>query len=178
MKLKYPKFIILILTYIIAFLLLSLGKSFSAGDFLSSWGYGGTLLGGLFYAYGFTSGPAMALLIFMSKTQNIFWAAIVAGTGSLIADLLIFRFFRRSLKDEIERLSHERFFRWLDRIIPKKIKKTLSVILAAIIISSPLPDEIGVFVLSVNAKISNRYFMVFSYTLNTIGILIILFLAN
>ncbi len=45
-------------------------------------------------------------------------------------------------------------------------------------IASPLPDEIGVALLSGTTKLSDRAFGIFCVTMNTLGILVILLLAR
>jgi hypothetical protein len=178
MKLKYPKFLLLILTYILAYLILQLGDFLAISNFLTGLGHVGSLIAGFFYSYGFTSGPAAAVLILISESNSLILAAITAGVGALLGDLFIFRFIRSSFADEVEMLAQEKFFRLLVKKIPTRIRNSLAVILGAIIIGSPLPDEIGVFIISAGSKIKGRYFMPLSYVLNTTGIYIILLLAK
>jgi len=178
MKIKYPKFLLLILTYILAYLIVQLGNFSMWGNLLTGLGYAGSLITGIFYSYGFTSGPAAAVLILIIKSHNLILVALMAGIGALIGDLLIFKFFTYSFKDEIEKLSQERFFRQLAKNIPLGIRKPLTIILAAIVIGSPLPDEVGIFIMAAATKIKSRYFIPLSFILNTIGIYIILLLIK
>ncbi|MBI2138358.1 hypothetical protein HYU13_02120, partial [Candidatus Woesearchaeota archaeon] len=83
---------------------------------------------------------------------------------------ILFELIRHSFADEVIRLSKEGFIRkTLDRI-PYGMKEYLLPIVAAFVIASPLPDEIGVFMLASYRKISLNTFMMLSYFLNTFGI--------
>ncbi|MFH0876546.1 MAG: hypothetical protein V1859_11520 [archaeon] len=136
--------------------------------------YLGVFLAGIFYAYGFTSGPAVGVLLIISRHVNIFVAGLIGGLGSLLGDFLIFEFIRVGFEDEIKKLSHEHIFKSID--IPKIIKKGIMPLIAFVFIASPLPDEIGVSILAAT-KIPTKFFAIISYTLNTAGIFFILFLG-
>ena len=177
-KLKYPKFLLLILTFVIAYILFS-GRNFLPfHNTLLSLGYLGTFLAGIFFVYGFTAAPATVILSILAKEQNILIAGFVAGFGALIGDLLIFKFIRHSFADEIEKLSKENVLNRVHNKIPKILKKYFILVLAGFIISSPLPDEIGVSLLAASTTISIRVFSIISYILNTAGIFVILIIGT
>ncbi|MCX6711622.1 MAG: hypothetical protein NT139_01115, partial [Candidatus Woesearchaeota archaeon] len=100
------------------------------------------------------------------------------GFGALIGDLMIFSFIRLSFKDEINRISKERIFLYINRKIPKVMRKYIIPIFAGFLIASPLPDEIGVALLASSRNISIRLFSIISYCLNTTGIFILLCLSK
>ena len=169
---KYPKFTLLGLTYVLAIIILY-GNIFLPFRILSL-GYVGIFIAGILYSYGFTSGPAVVLLLLLAKEKNILLAGFLGALGALIADLTIFRFIKISFKDEIS-LLQKRFFK-----INKTdfLKKYFILLIASFIIISPLPDEIGVTLLASLTKISTKVFLIISYLLNTLGIFIILILGN
>lgn len=177
-RLKYPKFILLALTFIVAYVL------FSARDFsilhetLAYLGYAGSFLCGMAYAYGFTAGPSTVLLFVLSKQQNIVLAALIGGAGALIGDMIIFRFVRHSLHDEVERLSRSAAIRRVNGRMSLLLKKHLFPILALFVIASPLPDEIGVSMFAALTKIRVKTFLVVSYALNTLGIFAVLLIGS
>jgi len=178
LKLKYPKFLLLLLTFVVAYILLS-GRNFlPVRNILSSFSYLGTFLAGMLFVYGFTAAPATAILLILAKGQNILLAGFIAGFGALIGDLLIFKFIRYSFADEIKKLTKEKVFVRVNNKIPKILKKYFVPVLACFIISSPLPDEIGVSLLAASTTISTRVFSVLSYILNTAGIFVILIIGN
>lgn len=58
--------------------------------------------------------------------------------------------------------------------MPPKIRYYFAVGVAGLVISSPLPDEIGVAILASIATIKERTFAVISFGLNTLGVLALL----
>ena len=177
-KIKYPKFLLLILTFVMAYMIFNWRNFLPIHDALSSGGYLETFLVGILFAYGFTAAPATAILLILAKEQNILLAGFIAGFGALAGDLLIFKFIRHSFADEIEKLSKEKMLNRASDKMPKILKKYLVPILAGFIISSPLPDEIGVSLLAASIKISTKVFSILSYILNTAGIFVILIIGT
>ena len=177
-KIKYPKLLFLLFTFVIAYLIFT-GRDFSPfHNFVLSLGYFGTFLAGIFFTYGFTAAPATAILLILAKDQNILFAGFIAGFGALVGDLIIFRFIRYYFAEEIEKFSKEKAMIYFNNKIPNLLKKYFVPVLAGFIIASPLPDEIGVSLLAVSRSISTKFFSVLSYILNTAGIFIILLIGN
>lgn len=177
-KLKYPKFFALILTFIVAYIIFKERNFLPFQDALLSLGYLGAFLSGIFFTYGFTAAPATAILLILAKEQNIFLAGFIAGFGALIGDLVIFKFIRYSFSDEIKKLSKGKVSNYFSDKSPYLFKKYLIPILAGFIISSPLPDEIGISLLAASTTISIRVFSIISYILNTAGIFVILIIGT
>ena len=177
-KIKYPKFLLLVITFVAAYILFG-GRSFlPLHNFLSSFGYFGTFLAGIFFVYGFTAAPATAILLILAKSQNIVLAGLITGLGALLGDLIIFKLIRHSFADELEKLRKEKMVSYLGDKTPGLIKKYLMPILVGFIIASPLPDEIGVSLLATSRTISIKTFSVLAYLFNTVGIFIILVIGN
>lgn len=177
-RIKYPKLILLGLTFVAAYILFK-GRTFSPfHNFLLSLGYLGSFLAGVLFVYGFTAAPATAILLILAKEQNIFLTGFIAGFGALAGDLILFKFIRHSFSDEIERLSNEKAILYAKNKTPQLLKRYLIPVLAGFIIASPLPDEIGVSLLAASQTISIRTFSIISYTLNSTGIFVILILGK
>lgn len=167
---KYPKFLLLFITFIIAYLLFS-GRDYGPfQSFIIGLGYSGTFVAGILFTYGFTSAPATAIFLILAEHQNIYLASFIGGLGALIGDLFIFSFIRQSFADEIKKLSSERIVNYFSSKVPGLIKKYTLPVAAGFIIASPLPDEIGVSLLAASTIISTKVFMIISYLLNTAGI--------
>jgi uncharacterized membrane protein YdjX (TVP38/TMEM64 family) len=177
-RLRYPKFILLALTFLLAYLIFSSGDFLPLREALSGIGYLGSFLCGIGYSYGFTAAPATAILLLISKSQNIFLASVLGGLGSLIADLFIFKVIRHSLRDEIERLSSSSSMTKIRNRMPASLKKYLVPSLAVFIIASPLPDEVGVTMFAACTNIRTKTFSLISFVLNTLGIFVVLSIGN
>jgi len=177
-RIKYPKLILLVITFVLAYILFSQKTYLPFHDTLLVLGLFGTFLAGILFAYGFTAAPATAVLLILAKEQNLLLAGLIGGLGALVGDLLIFKFIRYSLADELKKLSNEKISQYINHETPRTLKKYLIPVLAGFIIASPLPDEIGVSLFAAAKHISIRKFMIISYLLNTAGIFVILIIGK
>jgi len=141
---------------------------------LSDLGYFGAFLSGMLFVWTFTAATGALMLLILAETLSPIEIGLIAGLGAITGDLLIFRFVKDGLAGEInsiynqidhkkhlKKLFHTKYFSW-----------TLPVI-GAIIIASPLPDELGVSLISIS-KMSTVKFVALSYILNSIGIFLII----
>lgn len=177
---RYPKLTALIIVIIFAYILF---KKTEIGDFiinLNGLSYLGIFIAGMLYTFGFTS-PFSAGFFLTLNPENIFIAGIIAGVGAMVSDLFIFKFVRFSFKNEFERLKNEKIIRkfrnFTKKIIHKKIRKILLYLLAGSLIASPLPDEAGLVIIA-ETKIKAKILGAISLILNTIGILVILWIGK
>lgn len=135
-------------------------------DQLEGWGYLTALLGGVFYASSLTSATGTLVLANTSASLNPVVAAIIGGLGSLLYDLLIFTIVQKEVEHRpllhrlVEFFQRHRRLRWT------------AAIGGALIIASPLPDELGIALLD-GIGASRRGFIPLSFGLNTLGILVI-----
>lgn len=140
---------------------------------LGKFGFVGALIAGFLCASSFTIAIGALILFEFSKTLNLIELCIIAGIGCMMGDLIILKLFRNGLENEvysiyeavdhkhqIVKLFHTKYFSW-----------TLPVI-GALIIMSPFPDEIGVSILGLT-KMSSKQFILLSFVLDTVGILIL-----
>lgn len=175
---KYPKFLLLFITFLIAYLLFY-GKEYAPfRDFIAGLGYSGTFVAGMMFTYGFTAAPATAIFLILAQHQDIYLASIIGGLGALIGDLFIFSFIRHSFADEIRRLSREKIVKYFNGRLPGRLKEYLLPAVAGFVIASPLPDEIGVAMLAASKVISTKAFAIVSYSLNTAGIFAVLLIGS
>ena len=174
---KYPRLTLLIMTFIVAYLFLYSKTYEPLNDFLISLGYLGIFVSGILYAYGFTAAISTSAFLILADTNNILYAGLIGGFGSLVGDLFIFRLIRDPLNHEMKKLFNGKIIKNINNH-NKKLRNILISLIACFIIASPLPDEFGVSLLSAATKISTRMFSVLSYVLNTIGIFIILIIGK
>lgn len=144
---------------------------------LGSFGYPGAFLAGILFVCSFTVAIGIVALAALARELNPVALALVAGAGAVIGNFLIFRFIKDDILDEVEPLFkkfegnhlkvllHSKYFRW-----------SLPVV-GAILIISPLPDELGISLLDI-AGMSSVRFLILTFFLNSFGILLIAFAAN
>lgn len=176
---KYPKFFALVLTIIIAILIFNNEKIINGQSFSIIENYLSSFTLGVFYAYGFTATLATGALLKVANQQNIIITGLIAGLGSLLGDLIIFRFIRSSFNDELKLLGKTKLMKKIKKIFEKYSSLNKMVPLVAyMIIASPLPDEIGVALAASYKDVTTKSFVAISYLLNTAGIFIILIIGK
>lgn len=181
LNVKYPKFLLLTVSIFIAIIIFSFAGVFTpVFDLLLSLGFVGIFLTGMFYSYSFTGIPATAVLLVLAKQgdYNLILIAFVAGVGAVLADLLIFKFIRHSFEDELELFSKEKIIIYISGKAHPILKKYFMLVTGFLIIASPLPDEIGVFLVAEFTEISTKLFSLIAFILDTCGILFILIIGT
>ncbi len=180
-KIQYPKLLLFALCILLAYVLTRMHSFEFLAESLNHQGYFAAFLGGCLFSYGFTTPFAIALFIEVADTVQIPQAALLAASGALLSDFLIFSWVKFSMEDEFQRISLTRGLRWIKTRVTQHLRprfqKYLALALAGIIIGSPLPDEIGVSLLSGFGSIDKKLLAVASYTCNFLGITTILLLA-
>ncbi len=180
----YPKLLLLTCSFMLAYLLYHFGYFDMLEETLNGHGYVSAFVGGLLFSFGFTSPFGIAILVEIAPHINPLLAALIAGFAAFLVDFVIFELLRFSaFHDEIHRLRETQWFMQLHRLfhhesISERVRLYLLWSFAGLIIASPLPDEIGVSVVSGITNINTRTFALLCLTCNSLGILIILLLAR
>lgn len=133
----------------------------------------GAFLGGALFVSTFTFGIGTVILISVTETLHPAVVALFAGFGAVLGDLIIFRFIKDRLLQEIRPLYEKIGGTHLTRLLNSKYFAWMLPFLGALIIASPLPDEIGVSLMGLS-EISTKNFIILSFLLNTFGIFFIL----
>ena len=137
------------------------------------------LFEGLFLSRSFTTPFAIGIFAELAPQINPYVAAPIGGIGALLADLAIFECARLSLHNEFDRIKATKLLHWIadyfqNHKVLHKIRLYLLWSIAGIVIASPLPDEIGVSLLSSVTEIRPKTFSLICFGFNTIGIFLIL----
>jgi hypothetical protein len=140
---------------------------------LGGFGYVGAFFAGIFFVSTFTVSTATLVLLILTETLSPLEIGIIAGVGAVVGDLTIFRFVKDNLIREISPIYNRLGGKHLTIILNTKYFKWTLPVLGAILIASPLPDEIGVSLMGIS-KMKTYKFIIISYLLNSIGIFLIL----
>ena len=95
----------------------------------------------------------------------------------MIGDLIIFRFVKDRVSEHLSYLIKVSKTERIVSIFKLKLFRWIIPFVGALVIASPLPDEIGVAMLGLS-KMKNSYFILLSFLLNSAGILIIGLIAK
>lgn len=122
----------------------------------------GFLFIGLLYAPSLTAPLATVLIRDAGTTASPWVIGLLGGIGAGVFDLAIFLFSRRSAQ-------HSFFQNIRERLLGRPVISWTLATVGAVIIASPLPDELGSGLLGLS-HIPAKVFLPFSILLNAIGI--------
>lgn len=139
--------------------------------------YIGSFVAGIFFTSIFTSLPATVALGEIAQLDGVMAVAIFGALGSLCGDLFIFRFVRDNIRRDLDWLidALRREERWLKihrRLTELHTLEWFIPLLGAVIIASPLPDELGLLLLGLS-RIKTKTVVALTFSLNFLGILAI-----
>lgn len=131
-----------------------------------------SFVAGLFFTSFFTTPPAIVVLGELAQEGNLFLVAGVGALGAVIGDYILFMFVRdRVAADASELLSGPRLKRFM-RIMKRSHFRRVLPVVGALIIASPLPDELGLALLGIS-KMRTRSFFILSFCMNALGIMLV-----
>lgn len=134
----------------------------------------GSFIAGIFYTSIFTVAPASAAVIEIAQKTNPLLIALVGGFGALLGDYMIFKYIKDNVSGYItsiaRKIRHE-------SILESKIFSFSFALIGAVIVASPLPDEIGLALMGIT-KMRTIYFVPISYLLNSIGIFVLALIGS
>lgn len=162
---------ILLFSILLAALLAKSGWLERALIALDGWFWLASFLAGFFFVSLFTAAPAAIVIAALAQTGPVGVLAFWAGLGGTLGDLLIFRFIRDRLSAH---LAQAFSFWWssLRFLGESKLFRYLAMTLGALLVASPLPDEIGLTLMGAS-NLPIRYFIPLVFVLDTLGILIL-----
>lgn len=163
---------IIILSIVVAIILAKTGSLTGLLTSTQEWGLFGSLIAGMFFVSIFTAAPASVVLFEIAVANSIWEVALFGGIGALIGDLLIFRFIKDSLSEDIHWLIRKTKQERLVSIFRFKLFRWLIPFIGALIVASPLPDEVGLAMMGLS-KMKTAIFIPISFALNFLGILAI-----
>lgn len=140
---------------------------------LNSLGYLGAFLAGVLFVSTFTVATGAVILLVLAEKLSAIEIGLIAGAGGVIGDLLIFRFVKDNLEEEIKPLYESLGGNHLTKILHTKYFKWTFPVFGALVIASPLPDELGVSLLGLS-KLKTYQFIFLSFLLNALGIFLVI----
>ncbi|HZX12203.1 MAG TPA: hypothetical protein VFE88_01985 [Candidatus Nanoarchaeia archaeon] len=176
---KYQNIVLFFMSVLFAYVVLKSRFVLEVIEASGEFGYIGAGVAGLFFTYGITAPIATASLFLLGKTLDPLGVAAVGAFGAMLSDYVIFRFTRDMLVKEFGRLLKSNRIKtyWVKKFARSKFGSYAIPMLAGFIIASPLPDELGAALFAL-VKIETKKFMVVSYVLNFLGILVIAWLGS
>ena len=140
---------------------------------LGGFGYVGAFLAGILFVSTFTVATSALVLLTLAETLSPIEIGLIAGFGAVVGDMIIFRLIKDNLVNEIEDIyNHIDTEKHLKKLFHSKYFSWTLPVFGAVIIASPLPDEMGISLINLS-KMNTFKFILLSYILNSIGIFLI-----
>lgn len=172
----FKEFLLMLLSLSVAVFFIQTGIAHNFIMSLDGLQWLGIIFAGLFFTSIFTTAPSIALLGGFAQTTPLLIVAILGGLGAVIGDLIIFTFVRGKVSKNFDHLLSNKKNR-ISLIFKSELFKFFLPWLGALIIASPLPDEMGVAMLGIS-KMSKKRFLILSFVLNGAGIFVVGWLAR
>lgn len=170
-------FLYVVVSLVLTFILVQLPVFHTFVAELGEYGYIGALLAGMLFVSVFTAAPAAVLLITLGETHAILPIAIVAGIGAVFGDYVIMSYMSSEVSEKTKLLPQKTgIMKTISFLRHSKYRFFLSI-LGAIVIASPLPDEIGLSLMGLS-NMKRSSFLWLSFILNTVGIFLLLSLIH
>jgi len=175
-SLKYPNLTLLFGILILTIVFYYFGVLETWVKELENFGYFGIIILGIFFVSTFTAAPAATMLVLMAENMNILVVAVFAGLGGAIGDYLIHNFIEKGLGHEVEAVFRNMAgdsWKKIHHIIHTRHFARISLVIGAIILTSPIPDEFGLALISIYHLSAGKLFAL-TFGLHSIYVLILL----
>ncbi len=146
----------------LSYLLQSTTQSFLVTSFIS----------GIFFTSVFTIPLATVALAEIAGQHSLVMVGLFGALGAVLGDLVIFLFARRSLLTDFKELFHRKASRRMKALFRGRVWRFVTPTLGALVIASPLPDELGLAMLGLS-KVSVQMLIPISYSMNFLGIVLV-----
>ncbi len=139
---------------------------------LGGLGYIGAFLAGFLFVSTFTVATGAVILLILAENLSPVEIGIIAGLGAVAGDLIIFRFIKDNLLEEITPIYNRLGGSHMTAVLHTKYFSWTLPVIGALIIASPLPDEVGVSLMGIS-RMKTYQFLFLSFLLNAIGIFLV-----
>lgn len=169
--------IIISLGIVVAIFLSKIGAIDALVSGLQGYSIFASFVAGIFFTSTFTIAPASIAIVHLAEsippTTLAFWGAL----GAVCGDLILFYFIRdRFMADLMSAVKPSRIKHFLHSF-HFGFLKWFAPFLGALIIASPLPDELGISLLGMS-KVKTAVLIPISFVMNYAGVYLILGFAN
>lgn len=165
---------LLLLSAVLSYILMTNESSHAYLFELGSLEYVGAFVAGMFFTSVFTIAPSSIILFILAETMPVWTVAVLAGIGGMVGDSVLFQYFRSTdISEEVYDLFRRFGSKKIRHLIHSRLLHWMLPFIGAVIIASPLPDELGVSLMGIS-KLKPLYFLAIVLVLDTLGVFILL----
>lgn len=133
-------------------------------------------IAGVFFTSTFTIAPASIAFVEIGTAANIIQVSIAGALGAVCGDLVLFLFIRETVMEDLKTVLKKRNYTKILAFTHGGVMRWLAPVFGALIIASPLPDELGLTIMGMS-KIRSIYLIPIAFVMNFIGIWAIISIA-
>lgn len=135
-------------------------------------------LSGFFYSSFISSPLAIFMIGILAKANSPLQIALIGGIGAMLADLILFKLARLLFFGSVSPLTLNKNFNSIVKSLHRNPTfNFVAPFIGAVIIASPLPDELGVAILGLS-KMPTVKVAILTYFLNSLGIFVLAYFAQ
>ncbi|CAN5689366.1 hypothetical protein BH11PAT2_BH11PAT2_04320 [soil metagenome] len=134
-------------------------------------------IAGIFFTSMFTVGAAAAVLVKIGGPDMVLLVSLVGAFGAVCGDMLLFLFIRDTVMQDLKTVLKTSSYRRIIYYFHGGVFRWLGPIVGALIIASPLPDELGLTLMGMS-KVKSMYMIPVTFIMNFFGIWAVLSIAN
>ncbi|MES2216434.1 MAG: hypothetical protein V4481_04015 [Patescibacteria group bacterium] len=124
---------------------------------------------GVFFTSAFTIAPASVALAHIGAHANILTVSLWGALGAMCGDLLLFLFIRDKFSKDLKEAFKPSLAKHIVSSFHIGFMKWLAPLIGAVIIASPLPDELGLALMGIS-KTKLFVLLPVSFVMNVIGV--------
>ncbi len=136
-----------------------------------------SFVSGMFFTSLFTTPLSFVFFADIAKTTNILYMALWGACGAVVGDTFLFFFIKDTLEEDVKYILRAPKYKRLFSIFKRGVFRYLTPCLGALVIASPLPDELGIAMMGFS-DMETAFLVPVSFIMNFIGILLIGILAT
>lgn len=144
---------------------------------LGGYGYVSAFVVGIMFVSTYTVAPSAVVLYDLALTLNPLAIALIAGLGAMLGDYIIFRLLKDKIFEELQPIFSRVGGKYVRPLFKTPAFGWLLPFIGAVIIASPIPDEVGIGMLGLS-KLKPWQFMIVAFSLNAAGIFVIVLAAK
>lgn len=166
------KFLLFVGSVMVAYILFKTGAVVAFVDFTKEWEYLGVFFSGMMFTSIFTVAPATVILGEIAAHNHPLFVGLVGGLGAAVADTFMLFLFENSIRLHMASSKERAHYKLLMAFFGTPGMHIVGLIIGAILIISPFPDELGLALMGLtNVKASHLFPIAF--VLNAIGIYLV-----
>ena len=136
-----------------------------------------SFIAGIFFTSIFTIAPSSVVLAHLSDYAPTSHIAFWGGLGAVLGDLILFFFIRDRFFDNIIKIIKPSTIKYFMHSLHFGFIRWLSPFIGALIIASPLPDELGIALFGMS-KIKTSMLIPITFVMNVLGIYLLIVFEN